>query len=123
MSQGPEPKNEILRVEVSKIDRVMNLVGELIIGRSMIDQVTKELANNESGQGQADVTDRLCVVNAYMERTLTDLQKSVMKMRMVPVNYIFRKFPKIVRDLTIEKGKKIRLDIAGQGNRAGQGNC
>lgn len=114
-THGPDSKvdskNEILRVEVSKIDRVMNLVGELIIGRSMIDQVTKELRSHES---QADVTDRLSAVNAYMERTLTDLQKSVMKMRMVPVNYIFRKFPKIVRDLTIEKGKKIRLDIQGR---------
>ena len=44
---GAEHKNEILRIEVSKVDRVMNLVGELIIGRSMIDQVTKELRNNE----------------------------------------------------------------------------
>ena len=111
VSRSPEPKNEILRVEVSKIDRIMNLVGELIIGRSMIDQVTKELRNNES---HSDVSGRLSAVNAYMERTLTDLQKSVMKMRMVPVNYIFRKFPKIVRDLTIEKGKKIRLDIQGR---------
>ena len=61
-----------------------------------------------------DLPGRLASVNANMERTLTDLQKSVMKMRMVPVNYIFRKFPKIVRDLSIEKGKKIRLDIQGR---------
>jgi two-component system chemotaxis sensor kinase CheA len=110
-AQTPDPKNEILRVEVLKIDKVMNLVGELIIGRSMIDQVTKELQNNETF---CDLSVRLSAVNAYMERTLTDLQKSVMKMRMVPVNYVFRKFPKILRDLSIEKGKKIRLYIQGR---------
>lgn len=103
-------RGELLRVEASKVDRVMDLVGELIIGRSMIDQVTREIQN---GAAAVDVAARLFAVNSYLERTVSDIQKDVMKMRMVPVYHVFRKFPKMVRDLSAEKGKRIRLELQG----------
>ena len=99
---------EILRVEASRVDKIMDLAGELIIGRSMIEQVARDL---EDVSSKNDISDRLFAANSYMERTVTDLQKGIMKMRMVPVNHVFRKFPKLVRDLCAENGKKIRLDI------------
>ena len=107
----PELKSDLLRIEASRVDKIMNLVGELIIGRSMIDQVSKDI---EAGASGGDVQTRLAAINAAFERALTDLQNGVMKMRMVPVNHVFRKFPKIVRDLSLEKGKKIRLEVLGR---------
>lgn len=113
--QQPAPsalssRNETLRVEASRVDLVMDLVGELIIGRSMIEQITREIA---AGASTGDVAGRLVAVNASMERTVSDIQKGVMKMRMVPVYHVFRKFPKIVRDLSTDKGKRVRLQLIG----------
>ena len=118
--EGPAPKqpapsamssrNETLRIEASRVDLVMDLVGELIIGRSMIEQITREIA---AGASAGDVAARLAAVNASMERTVSDMQKGVMKMRMVPMYHVFRKFPKIVRDLSTEKGKRVRLELIG----------
>jgi two-component system, chemotaxis family, sensor kinase CheA len=104
-------RNEILRVEAPKVDSLMELAGELIIGRSMIDQLARDL---EDGASKEEIIGRLFAANSYMERTVADLQKGIMKMRMVPVNRVFRKFPKIVRDLCSENGKKVRLDIQGK---------
>jgi len=104
-------KGQMLLIESSKVDRVMNLVGELIIGRSMIDHIARDVAD---GAGPAEVASRLLAANAYMERTVSDIQRGIMKMRMVPVNQVFRKFPKIVRDLAAEGHKKVRLEIFGR---------
>lgn len=103
--------NQMLMIESSKVDRVMNLVGELIIGRSMVEHIALDVAD---GAGSGDIASRLLAANAYMERTVSDLQKGIMKMRMVPVNQVFRKFPKIVRDLAAEEHKKVRLVILGR---------
>jgi two-component system chemotaxis sensor kinase CheA len=118
--EGPAPRqpspvaassrSETLRVEASRVDLVMDLVGELIIGRSMIEQIAREMA---SGAPTAEAASRLFAVNASMERTVSDLRKGVMKMRMVPVYHVFRKFPKIVRDLGAERGKRVRLELVG----------
>jgi len=107
----PTYKSEMLRVEASRVDRIMNLVGELIIGRSMIDQLSRDIGD---GASTNDIAERLFTANSYMERIVSDLQKGVMQMRMVPINHVFRKFPKIVRDLSAEKGKRVRLDILGK---------
>jgi two-component system chemotaxis sensor kinase CheA len=101
----------LLRIEVSKVDKMMNLVGELIIGRSIIDQIAKDLSAGLAGD---DLETRLLAVNAYVERTVSDLQRGIMKMRMVPINHAFRKFPKEVRDLAVEKNKPVRLEISGR---------
>ncbi|MBI5076448.1 MAG: chemotaxis protein CheA [Nitrospirae bacterium] len=102
---------ETLRIDASKIDRVMNLVGELIIGRSMIEQISHDAGESEV---MGDVARRLASANAYLGRTVSDLQMVAMKMRMVPVNQVFRKFPKIVRDLSAEKNKSVQLVIRGK---------
>jgi two-component system chemotaxis sensor kinase CheA len=99
-----------LRVEVSKIDRIMNLVGELVIGRSMVAQALTELSRGSS----SDVaTDRLADANGFLERMLTELQAAVLKIRMVPVEHVFRRFPRVVRDLAHSRGKPVELEIHG----------
>ncbi len=110
-ARGETVRSEILRVESAKVDRILDLVGELIIGRSMLDQVAREA---ESGVASEKLADRLLAVNSYLERTVSDLHKGVRKMRMVPVRSLFRKFPRMIRDLANTRGKSIRLEMHGE---------
>src|SRR5205823_7615548 len=101
----------ILRVDAERIDNVLNLVGELIIGKSMLQQAFQELAKHspkESMRGR--VSDAM----AFQSRVLNDLQRSVMKIRMVPVEQLFRRFPRMVRDVAKQCGKKVDLLMSGQ---------
>jgi len=109
---------EYLRIEASRVDRVMNLIGELIIGRSMIEQIVRELA---AGVAADEIAERLRAANSYLDRSVSDLQKGVMKMRMVPVQQVFRKFPRMVRDLAVEKKKPVRLEITGKSTELDKG--
>jgi two-component system chemotaxis sensor kinase CheA len=114
----PEPKDapvksevaQTLRVEAQRVDKMLNLVGELVIGRSMVGQVLTEL---EERYKKDALVKRLGDANAFMEKTLSQLQKNVMKIRMLPIAQVFRKFPRVVRDLSLEKGKQIELLMEG----------
>ena len=101
----------ILRVEAGRIDNVLNLVGELIIGKSMLQQALSELGKlypKEALRGKfADAM-------AFQARVLNDLQRSVMKIRMVPVEQLFRRFPRIVRDVARQCGREVDLELSGQ---------
>ncbi len=101
----------ILRVEAGRIDNVLNLVGELIIGKSMLQQALGEFGHRypkESLRGKfADAM-------AFQARVLNDLQRSVMKIRMVPVDQLFRRFPRIVRDVARQCGRDVDLELSGQ---------
>lgn len=99
-----------LRVEVSKIDRIMNLVGELVIGRSMVAQALRDLSRGRPTKGAVN---RLDDANGFLERTLTELQAAVLKIRMVPVEHVFRRFPRMVRDLAHSRDRKVELSIEG----------
>ena len=99
-----------LKIEPERVDRIMNLVGELVIGRSMMSRITTDIDNLDKDQ----ISSRLDALNLSFERTLSDLQRSVMKVRMLPVAVVFRRFPRIVRDLSAENGKIIRLRIQGE---------
>jgi len=101
----------ILRVDAERIDNVLNLVGELIIGKSMLQQVLNEVNRRfpkESFRG------RLSDALAFQARVLNDLQRSVMKVRMVPVEQLFRRFPRMLRDVAKRCGKDVALTISGQ---------
>jgi len=100
----------LLKIEPERIDRIMNLVGELVIGRSMLSQITAEIDTLR----KETLASRLYSLNASLERTLSELQKSVMKVRMLPVEVVFKRFPRIVRDLSAEKGKSVRLMTDGE---------
>ncbi len=99
-----------LRIEPERVDRIMNLVGELVIGRSMMSRMTAEMANLD----RDTFATRLEGLNSAFEKTLSDLQRSVMKVRMLPVDIVFRRFPRLVRDLSSEKGKLVNLRIQGE---------
>jgi len=104
-------RSETVRISVGKVDTMMNLVGELIIGRSILGQIAKDAEEGVDGE---DVSSRLASLNSYFDRTVSDLQRGIMKMRMVQVDQVFRKMPRMVREIADEKDKKVRVEIYGR---------
>jgi len=105
-----ERGSALLKIEPERVDRIMDLVGEMVIGRSMLSQLHSEIGSLSNDV----VASRLYSLNSSFERTLSELQKSVMKVRMLPVDIVFRRFPRLVRDMSDEKKKKVRLQIQGE---------
>jgi len=107
VASGPD---NVLRVDAERIDSVLNLVGELILAKSMLQQALLEF-------GQRFPKDLLrgkfSDAMAFQGRVLNDLQHSVMKIRMVPVDQLFRRFPRIVRDVGRQSGKDVELVVRG----------
>lgn len=95
--------NKTIRVNIERLDALMNLFEELVIDRGRLDQIAKELNHQE-----------LSETVEKMSRVTNDLQSVVLTMRMVPVEAVFNRFPKMVRSLSRELGKKIHLQIIGQ---------
>jgi two-component system, chemotaxis family, sensor kinase CheA len=108
---GAGAAENILRVDAERIDAVLNLVGELIIGKSMLQQAMNEFA---SRYPKEPIRGRFADAMAFQARVLGDLQRSVMKVRMVPVEQLFRRFPRMVRDVGKLCGKQVELVIRGQ---------
>jgi two-component system, chemotaxis family, sensor kinase CheA len=100
-----------LRVDSARIDSVMNLVGELIIGKSMLNRALSEL---ERRHARDPVRAKLADALAFQTRVLDELHKCVLKIRMVPVEQLFRRFPRVVRDVAKQCGKDVALELAGQ---------
>src|SRR6201987_2862299 len=101
----------ILRVDAERIDSVLNLVGELIIGKSMLQQALNELARTYP---KDVVRGKFSDAMAFQARVLNDLQRSVMKIRMVPVEQLFRRFPRMVRDVARQWERDVELVLSGQ---------
>jgi two-component system, chemotaxis family, sensor kinase CheA len=100
-----------LRVDAARIDSVMNLVGELIIGKSMLNRALSEFDQKHSRDPiRAKLVDAL----SFQSRVLDELHKSVLKIRMVPVEQLFRRFPRVVRDVAKHCGKDVALEVAGE---------
>ncbi|WP_294157242.1 chemotaxis protein CheA [uncultured Selenomonas sp.] len=95
--------SQSVRVDIEKLDNLMNLMGELVINKVRLEQI---------GQTHrlADLTETL----EQMDRVTTDLQNIVMKVRMVPVSSVFNRFPRMVRDIAKELNKEINLTIEGE---------
>ena len=100
-----------LRVDATRIDAVMNLVGELIIGKSMLNRTLTEF---DQRHARDPVRAKLSDALAFQSRVLDELHKCVLKIRMVPVEQLFRRFPRLVRDVAKQCGKDVALEISGQ---------
>jgi two-component system, chemotaxis family, sensor kinase CheA len=112
--EAPLPQasmENILRVEAGRIDNVLNLVGELIIGKSMLQQALTEFGKRYPKEL---LRGKFADAMAFQARVLNDLQRSVMKIRMVPVDQLFRRFPRIVRDVARQCGREVDLELSGQ---------
>jgi two-component system, chemotaxis family, sensor kinase CheA len=107
----PLAQENLLRVDAGRIDNVLNLVGELIIGKSMLQQALNEFAKRYPKEL---LRGKFADAMAFQARVLNDLQRSVMKIRMVPVDQLFRRFPRMVRDVSRQCGREVELVVSGQ---------
>lgn len=103
---GADKENTSIRVGVEKVDQVINLVGELVITQAMLAQIASTL--------DPVLHDRLLNGMEQLERNARDLQESVMSIRMMPMDYVFSRFPRVVRDIATKMGKQIELQTIGR---------
>ena len=106
----PGGPDNLLRVDAERIDSVLNLVGELILAKSMLQQALLEFGQRFPKDA---LRGKFADAMAFQGRVLNDLQHSVMKIRMVPVDQLFRRFPRIVRDVGRQSGKEVELIVRG----------
>lgn len=102
-----------IRVGVEKVDQLINLVGELVITQAMIEQ--------RAGVLDSMVHERLLSSIHQLQRNTRDLQASVMSIRMMPMDYVFSRFPRVVRDTSSKMGKKIQLVTRGAATELDKG--
>lgn len=101
-SNGKQPNNKTIRVNIERLDILLNLFEELVIDRGRLEQISNDLKNQE-----------LHETVERMSRVTGDLQNIILNMRMVPVETVFNRFPRMVRQLARDLGKKVNLEIIG----------
>lgn len=101
-SSAPANVSRTIRVDIERLDTLMNLFSELLIDRVRLEQLSSEIKRN-------DLTETV----EHMSRVSSDLQSIVLKLRMVPVDSVFNRFPRMIRDLAKSLDKKIELVITG----------
>jgi two-component system chemotaxis sensor kinase CheA len=105
-------RSNVVRVDFAQLDALLNLVGELIIHRTKLDQLGREVAERLGGRDAG--RDLLSAVQ-QVAGVSTQLQETVMDIRMLPVRHVFERFPRLVRDLARGQGKEIELILEGEG--------
>src|SRR5262249_55940345 len=98
-----------VRVDIRKLDHLMNLVGELTLARAGVQGVLEDLR----GEGHLELARRLQQESRVLERKLDELQSGILEVRMVPLGQIFDKLSRVVRRISRDAGKEIRLTISG----------
>ncbi|TYO95534.1 chemotaxis protein CheA [Desulfallas thermosapovorans] len=100
-----------VRVDVEKLDTLMNLVGELVIDRTRLERFVEIFENNH---GSDEMVDDILEISNHLGQVTTDLQDEIMKARMLPVAQVFNRFPRMVRDIAHKLGRDIEFIIEGK---------
>jgi two-component system chemotaxis sensor kinase CheA len=108
-----QPEAATIRVAISKVDQLINLVGELVITQAMLAQNSRALDPTVNQQLLAGLAD--------LDRNTRDLQESVMSIRMIPMSVVFSRFPRMLRDLAGKLGKKVELITHGEATELDKG--
>jgi two-component system chemotaxis sensor kinase CheA len=95
-----------IRVDTTKIDTLINMVGEVVITQSMLGLIGENFSMDQLPQLKRGLS--------QLERHIRDMQQSVMNIRMVPISFVFSRFPRLVHDISTKLGKKIELKLAGE---------
>lgn len=114
----PSSADATIRIDVSRVEALMDLSGELVLGRNRLSQISdrlKELFDNEH------LVAELLETTSQLDKITTDIQATAMKMRMVPIGKLYQKSPRIVRDLSKEFGKEIELILKGEDTEIDRG--
>lgn len=112
-TQAAQLESSTLRVSVSKVDQLINLVGELVITQAMLAQNSRTLDPVMNQQLLAGLAD--------LDRNTRDLQESVMSIRMIPMSVVFSRFPRMLRDLASKLGKRVELVTHGEATELDKG--
>lgn len=104
--------NTTVRVDVKRLDDLMNQVGELVLERNRMIQINQDLQQNESNR--PEFNEDFGKLTKRMSFVTSELQMQVLKMRMLPVEKVFKKFPRIVRSMSRDLGKEVDLQIVGE---------
>ena len=107
-------RSSTVRVDFSQLDHLLNLVGELIIFRTKLDEVGKEMAEKLGGR---DAGRDLVSAVQQVAGVSAQLQETVMDIRMLPIRHVFERFPRLVRDLARQQGKQVELIMEGEATR------
>lgn len=108
---SPSASSQMVRVGVERLDKLMNLVAELVIDRTRLTQLEMML---EARYGSTDVIEDLKRTSVHVGRITVELQEEIMKARMLPVENVFKRFPRMMRDLAKSVGKEIEFIVEGQ---------
>lgn len=111
VKRGSASVSTTVRVDVARLDTLMNLVAELVIDRAHLVQIAKDL---EAQYDRSEISEALDRTSLNVGRATSELQDEIMKIRMLPIDNVFRKFPRMVRDLTQTLGKEVNFVIEGQ---------
>ncbi len=105
-SKNAPKSSSSIRVDTDKIDTLINMVGEVVITQSMLGLIGENFSMDKVGQLKRGL--------AQLERHTRDLQQSVMNIRMLPISFVFSRFPRLVHDISTQLGKKITLKLVGE---------
>src|SRR3990170_2709098 len=104
-------KDQSIRVDIDRLDSVLNLAGELVLSRNRLMRLGGKLSDSSA---ESDLNSHVNEAIAQLDLVTTDLQLAVMKMRMQPIAKVFNKFPRMVRDLARQTGKEVELVLSGE---------
>jgi len=103
---------QTVRVDVQKLDTLMNLVGELVIDRTRLNRFA-EIFEGRFGSGSGDMVETMNEISSHLGQVAGDLQEQIMKARMLPVAQVFNRFPRMVRDLAQKLNKEVDFIVEG----------
>jgi two-component system chemotaxis sensor kinase CheA len=109
--RAPATVEQTIRVDVKRLDHLMNLIGELVLAKNRLIKINDDVEERYEGE---EFLEELNQVVSIVSLVTTDLQIAVMKTRMLPIGKVFNKFPRMIRDLSRELKKDIELEISGE---------
>ena len=118
VGKAPEPaalaptRSSMVRVDFAKLDHLLNLVGELIVHRTKLSELARQVADLAPGAGP-----ELLASVHQVAGVSTQLQETIMDVRMLPLRHVFERFPRLVRDLARQQGKQVELVLQGEDTR------
>ncbi len=115
--QGRQPNRrtaQSVRIDVERLDGLMNLVGELVIDRTRLQQIREQLTTVLRDTGLSDLMENLEETTAHLARITDELQEEIMRSRMLPIRSVLTRLPRLVRDVAAKCGKQVELITAGE---------
>ncbi|MCL5958631.1 MAG: chemotaxis protein CheA [Chloroflexi bacterium] len=110
-NRNPQGASKTVRIDIERLDALMNLVGELVIDCTRLEQLSSRLQSNREGEV---VVEEIAEASLHIQRITDELQDRIMKARMFPIGSVFNRFPRMVRDLAQRAGKKIEFIMEGE---------